>query len=215
MAYPGSVTTESDMAVSGSLAGRRALVTGGSRGIGAAICRQLAMRGAQEIVIAADDERGLDEISDELATFGTLARPVVVDLRDADATLHLAEEAGAVDILVNNAAPGQGRTMFLDTDDDAWDLQLDVILRAAVRLIRSVGRSMVELRRGSIVNISSMSVRDAAPYVAPYAAAKAGIEVVTRVAALEMGPHGVRTNAVAPSFVPTQRVAHLLSLIHI
>ena len=201
----------SDTRSGARLEGRRALVTGGSRGIGAAICRELAARGASGIVIGADDARGLDSISEELRGLGADVTTVIVDLRKADDAKRLVDEAGTVDILVNNAAPGQGSSMFLDTDDAAWDLQLEVILRAAVRLIRLVGPSMVERGRGSIINISSMSVRDAAPYVAPYAAAKAGLEVVTRVAALEMGPSGVRTNAVAPSFVPTQRVAHLVA----
>jgi NAD(P)-dependent dehydrogenase (short-subunit alcohol dehydrogenase family) len=194
--------------VSDALKSQRALVTGASRGIGEAIATGLAAMGA-EIVIAADDAEGVERVCSKLAAAGAVAHARQVDLRDPAAIETLVDDAGDLDILVNNAAPGQGHTAFLDTPDEAWELQLDLILWAPLRLIRPIGRAMAKRGSGAIVNISSMSVRDAAPYVAPYAAAKAGLEVITRVAALELGPQGVRVNAIAPSFVPTARVAHL------
>jgi NAD(P)-dependent dehydrogenase (short-subunit alcohol dehydrogenase family) len=192
------------------LAGRRALITGGSRGIGEAIALRLASMGAS-LLLVADDEDGLANVKSAVAQAGGEAEVQVVDLLDKAAVERLGEYASDVDVLVNNAAPGQGRTMFSETPDDAWDLQLELILRVSVRLMRAVGPKMAERGWGSIVNISSASVADAAPYVAPYAAAKAGLEAVTRVAALEYGPSGVRVNAVRPSFTPTARVGHLAS----
>lgn len=193
-----------------ALIGRRALVTGGSRGIGEAIARRLAAMGAS-ILLASNDEPGMQRVAAAIEQDGGKADHALIDLLDAEAIAQFAATAGVVDILVNNAAPGQGRDSFLATTDAAWDLQLDIILRGAVRLIQPIGRQMAERGSGAIVNISSMSVRDAAPFAAPYAAAKAGLEVVTRVAALELGPRGVRVNAIRPSFVPTERVAHLAS----
>jgi NAD(P)-dependent dehydrogenase (short-subunit alcohol dehydrogenase family) len=190
------------------LRGQRALVTGSSRGIGEAIAKGLGAMGA-DLIVVADDAEGVKRVCDELGATGVVAEGHVVDLRSAASIQDLVERAGVVDILVNNAAPGQGHQSFLDTPDEAWELQFDLILWAPLRLIRPLGRAMAQRRRGSIVNISSMSVRDAAPYVAAYASAKAGLEVITRVAALELGVSGVRVNAVAPSFVPTSRVVHL------
>ncbi|SNQ45265.1 Gluconate 5-dehydrogenase [Frankia canadensis] len=195
---------------SDALADRRALITGGSRGIGEAIAVLLASMGTT-VVLAADDEPGLEKAGATIEGAGGQAELHVVDLLDPTAVADLATAAGDVDILINNAAPGQGRLPFLETPDEAWDLQLGLILRTSVQLIRALGPGMATRGRGSIVNISSSSVVDAAPYVAPYAAAKAGLEVVTRIAALELGPRGVRTNAVRPSFTPTQRVAHLVA----
>lgn len=163
------------------------------------------------VVLVSDDEPGMKRVVDDISEGGGTAEHAVVDLRDREAIARFAEGVGAVDILVNNAAPNQGKSAFLDTDDDAWDLQFDIILRAAVRLIRPIGRGMVERGTGCIVNVSSQSVANGASFVTPYAAAKAGLEVVTRMAALELGPGGVRVNAIRPSFVPTARVAHLAS----
>jgi len=189
------------------LSGRRALITG-SRGIGEAIARRLGAMGA-DVILVSNDPVGMEQLAADLRASGTKVEHHTVDLLDPAAVSGVAEAAGVVDILVNNAAPGQGKDAFLDTDDNAWELQLGIILKGAVRLIRPIGRAMAERGHGCIVNISSMAVQDASPFVTPYAAAKAGLEVVTRVAALELGPRGVRVNAVRPSFVPTQRVSHL------
>jgi NAD(P)-dependent dehydrogenase (short-subunit alcohol dehydrogenase family) len=200
----------SEAFASDALLGRRALITGSSRGIGEAIATGLATMGA-DIVLVADDVDGLVRVQEALHKLGTNVEQHCVDLRDARAIASLADTVGRVDILVNNAAPGQGHLPFLATPESDWELQFDLILWAPLRLIRPLGGAMADRGSGVIVNISSMSVRDAAPYVAPYAAAKAGLEVMTRVAALELGPRGVRVNAVAPSFVPTARVGHLAS----
>src|SRR5207244_795181 len=124
-----------------ALEGRRALVTGGSRGIGAVIAGRLAAMGA-DLVLAADDEAGLEQVAAQIGAAGGNAEVVRLDLRDPTAVADLARRAHDVDVLVNNAAPGQGSAPFLDTSDEAWDLQFDLILRAAVRLMRPLGRAM-------------------------------------------------------------------------
>ena len=187
-----------------ALAGRRALVTGGARGIGEATVRALAALGA-EVVIADLNGEAAEQLAHELLAAGHKASAVTVDLSSRSAVVGLARSIGQIDVLVNNAAPSQSNSAFLDTPDEEWDLQFALILWAPRILVRDIGRAMAERGHGAIVNISSASADRPAAFVAPYAAAKAGLEIITKVAALELGPRGVRTNAVAPTFVPTER----------
>jgi gluconate 5-dehydrogenase len=186
------------------LAGQRALVTGGARGIGEATIRQLASMGA-DVVIADINQEQADALAAELTGGGTKAEVVNVDLTDREATKKFGATVGDLDILVNNAAPMQTSAPFLDLPDSEWELQFAVIMWAPLILVREIGRAMGERGSGAIVNISSMAARSPVPFVAPYAAAKAALEIITRVTATELGPKGVRSNAVAPTFVPTER----------
>jgi NAD(P)-dependent dehydrogenase (short-subunit alcohol dehydrogenase family) len=133
------------------------------------------------------------------------AEAVHADLADRAATLELGRSVGAVDILVNNAAPGQTNAPFVQIPDTEWDLQFAVIMWAPLILTREIGGAMAERGGGSIVNILSAAIRGPAPLMAPYAAAKAALEIIARCTALELGPRGVRANGVAPTFVPTER----------
>jgi len=187
-----------------ALAGQRAVVTGAARGIGEAIARSLAAAGA-DVVVADLNGAAATQVADDIVGAGGKATAVAVDLSEPPTVVDFAHTLGQVDVLVNNAAPRQTNTPFLDTPDEEWDIQFALILTAPRLLIRELGRTMAERGRGAIVNISSASAVRPASFVAPYAAAKAGIEVLTKVAALELGPRGVRTNAVAPTFVPTER----------
>jgi len=187
-----------------ALAGRRALVTGAARGIGEAIARSMASAGA-DVVIADLNGDAAGAVADALVDEGHKATAVAVDLSQRDTVLDFARSIGQVDVLVNNAAPGQTNTPFLDTPDEEWDIQFALLLTAPRLLSRELGRAMAERGHGAIVNISSASAVRPAAFVAPYAAAKAGVEVLTKVLALELGPRGVRANAVAPTFVPTER----------
>jgi len=187
-----------------ALEGRRALVTGGARGIGEAIGRTLSSMGAN-LVIADVNLDLADALAEELRAGGAKAEAVTVDLRDRGATLDFARAVGPVDVLVNNAAPTQSNSPFMETPDSEWELQFSVILWAPLVLVRELGKGMAERGRGSIVNILSTSARSPASFVAPYAAAKAALEIITKVTALELGPSGVRSNAIAPAFVPTER----------
>jgi gluconate 5-dehydrogenase len=187
------------------LTGKRALVTGGSRGIGEATVRQLAAMGA-DVVIADVNVELAEQVADDLSGQGTKASAVQVDLTDRAATLGLARTIGPLDVLVNNAAPMQTNANFLDIPDAEWELQFAVIMWAPLILSRAIGGAMAESGNGgAIVNLSSMAAKSPVPFVAPYAAAKAALEIITRVTATELGPKGVRANAVAPTFVPTER----------
>jgi NAD(P)-dependent dehydrogenase (short-subunit alcohol dehydrogenase family) len=188
-----------------ALTGKRALVTGGSRGIGGAIVDQLVAMGA-DIVIADVDLDAARTKAAEVVGRGGHAEALAVDLVSREATHELARIVGPVDVLVNNAAPGQTNAPFVNIPDQEWELQFAVIMWAPLILTREIGTAMAERGTGgSIVNMLSASVRSPAPFVAPYAAAKAALEIITKCAALELGPRGVRTNGVAPTFVPTER----------
>ena len=186
------------------LAGKRALVTGGARGIGEATVRQLAAMGA-ELVIADLNLELAETVAKDLVANGTKASAVSVDLTDRAATLAFGRDVGSLDILVNNAGPPQTNAPFMEIPDSEWELQFAVIMWAPLILTREIGKRMAENGSGAIVNITSMAARNPVPFVAPYAAAKAALEIITRVTASELGPKGVRANAVAPTFVPTER----------
>jgi len=186
------------------LEGRRALVTGAGRGIGAAIARALASIGAH-VVVADLDATAAQSTADGIAASGGSAEATSVDLSSRVLTREFARRQGHVDILVNNAGPRQTNGDFLEMPDDEWELQFGVLLWAPIILTQELGARMAAAGSGSIVNISSISVRNPTGHVAPYAVAKSGVETLTRITATELGPKGVRCNAVAPSFVPTER----------
>jgi NAD(P)-dependent dehydrogenase (short-subunit alcohol dehydrogenase family) len=187
-----------------ALEGQRALVTGGARGIGEAISRQLAAMGA-DVVIADLDQTVASTTADEITNAGGRAQALAVDLSDRDGLGAFCRSVGPIDILVNNAGPRQLNGPFMTMTDEDWNEQFAVLLWAPIRLIRELGPLMAERGHGSIVNIISTSAQHPAPFVTPYAAAKAAMEVVTKSTALELGPSGVRSNGVAPAFVPTER----------
>lgn len=189
------------------LTGRRALVTGGSRGLGGAVAHALAGAGAR-VVIAA---RGTDELERSVADAersGLQVSAVAADLREpgaADRLLAQASEAlGGVDILVH-AAGHLVRSPALEVEMQDWDALLAVHLRAAFELARGMARPLIDRgERGSIVFIGSLtSARAGIPGTAAYAAAKSGLLGLMRTLAVEWGPHGIRVNTVAAGFIPT------------
>lgn len=185
-----------------SLDGRAAVVTGASRGIGAATAVALDRAGARVALVARDAAR-LRAVAKELRH-----DPVVVpvDLRGADGPVEVATRAldamGAVDVLVNNAAAA-ARLPTVDTDASLIDDLLAVNVRAPLLLIAALIPSMIERGRGSIVNLSSVSGVVGTPRRAAYAATKGAIDAATRSLAIELGPSGIRVNSVAPGVVDT------------
>jgi NAD(P)-dependent dehydrogenase (short-subunit alcohol dehydrogenase family) len=185
-----------------ALDGRSALVTGASRGIGAATARALDRAGAR-VALTGRSEADLKEVAS-----GLEHDPVVVvgDLRDPEAPASIAERAlsalGAVDVLVNNAATA-ARLDTVDTDAALVDEMLAVNVRAPLLLIGALVPSMTERGGGSIVNLSSVSGVVGTPRRAAYAASKGALDAMTRSLAIELGPKGIRVNAVAPGVVDT------------
>lgn len=184
------------------LDGRAALVTGASRGIGAAIARALDRAGAR-VALAARHRAGLEAVAADL-----VHDPVVleVDLADADAPGALASGAlaalGHVDVLVNNAAVAN-RSPTVELDAAVIDHLYAVNVRAPLLLVAALIPSMVERTRGAVVNLSSVSGVVGTPRRAAYAATKGAIDAATRSLAMELGPAGIRVNAVAPGVVDT------------
>ncbi len=185
-----------------SLNGRTALVTGASRGIGAAIARALDRAGAR-VAVAARGRTALESVAAELGN-----DPLVLEteLGDPEASARLAAEAsavlGGIDVLVNNAATAAR----LPTDElgaELIDGMLAVNVRAPLLLIAALVPSMIERGRGAIINVSSVSAVVGTPRRAAYAASKGAIDAATRSLAIELGPHGIRVNSVAPGVVDT------------
>jgi NAD(P)-dependent dehydrogenase (short-subunit alcohol dehydrogenase family) len=184
-----------------NLAGRTALVTGSTSGMGKAIAVQLAAAGATVIVHGRDANRGATVVA-EITTAGGDARFVAADLSDATQIDRLIADVGEVDILVNNA----GRAVFSPTADlpaSTFDAVFANNVRAPFMLVAAFAPKMAGHGAGSIVNISSMSATVGLALGSAYGASKAALESMTRSWAAEYSPSGVRVNAVAPGPVYT------------
>ena len=184
-----------------SLAGRIALVTGASGGIGAAIARTLHAQGAT-VVLSGTRLEALESLAAEL---GERAHAIAADLKDPaapDALIAAAEKIAPLHILVNNA--GFTRDMLaLRMKDEDWQAVLDVDLTAPFRLARAALRGMVRRRAGRIISISSIVGTTGNAGQANYAAAKAGMVGMTKALAQEVASRGVTVNVVAPGFIAT------------
>ena len=189
---------------------RIALVTGASRGIGAAIAQELAARGYR-VIGTATTEAGAEKISAALAAHAG-CRGAALDVNDAAAAEALIEaivkEHGALHVLVNNAGITRDQLAMRMKDDD-WDAVLDTNLKAVFRMSRAVMRPMMKQRQGRIINITSVVGASGNPGQANYAAAKAGVAGMTRALARELGSRGITVNCVAPGFIATDMTAAL------
>ena len=192
------------------MAGQVALVTGASRGIGAAIAQALAARG-MKVIGTATTEEGAGRISAALAAHAG-CRGAALDVNDAAAAEGLIDaivkEHGALHVLVNNA--GITRDMLaMRLKDEDWDAVLDTNLKAVFRVSRAVIKPMMKQRHGRIVSITSVVGASGNPGQANYAAAKAGVAGMTRALARELGSRGITVNCVAPGFIATDMTAEL------
>jgi 3-oxoacyl-[acyl-carrier protein] reductase len=186
----------------GSLDGKVALVTGGSRGIGAAISRELAKAGAKVALNYRAGQDAAEEVAEEIG--GLAVRADVSKPEEVQALIeHVEGELGDIDALVNNAGVTRDTLIARMTDDD-WQTVIDTNLRGTFNTSRAVSRKMLRRRAGSIVNLSSVVGVHGNPGQANYAASKAGIIGLTKALARELGSRGVRVNAIAPGYISTE-----------
>ncbi|MCK4341255.1 MAG: 3-oxoacyl-[acyl-carrier-protein] reductase [Phycisphaerae bacterium] len=195
----------------GCLQGQSALVTGAARGIGRAICLELADLGANILAtdLLADD---LNETVSQVKAKGVGCEFEVANVTDPKAVEHLIETAiekfGQLDIMVNNAGITRD-TLVLSMTDEQWDAVLNVNLRAVFLGTRAAAKVMLRQRGGRIINMASFSGLAGNAGQANYAASKAGVIGLTKSVAKEMAKRGVNCNAVAPGFIDTEMTAVL------
>ena len=181
-----------------SLEGKAALVTGASRGIGRAVALELARAGASVVV---GYRSGAEEAEETAREAG--GRAIQADVSDPDEARRLVEEAGELDMLVNNAGLTRDGLIARMPDDD-WRAVLETNLSGAFYTCRAAVRSMMRRRAGAIVNVASIVGLHGNPGQTNYSASKAGIIGFTKALARELAPRGVRANVVAPGYVDTR-----------
>ncbi|MGH3094006.1 MAG: 3-oxoacyl-[acyl-carrier-protein] reductase [Gaiellaceae bacterium] len=185
-----------------SLEGKVALVTGGSKGIGAAICRELGHAEARVAVNYRSGEEGAEEVAGEIG--GVALQGDVADPAEVQSLIERVEsELGDVDLLVNNAGVTRD-TLIARMSDEDWELVVDTNLRGSFNTCRAVVRKMLRRRSGAIVNVTSVVGLRGNPGQANYVSSKAGVVGLTKALARELGSRGVRVNAVAPGYIDTE-----------
>ena len=177
--------------------GKRALVTGAGKGIGREIAKLLHSLGATVVAVS----RSADDLATLKREIG--CETIAADLTDAAAARAAAVKAGAIDLLVNNAGVSIPQSL-LDTTIEAFDQTMAVNVRAALVFTQVIARGMIDRRaKGAIVNVSSQASMVGLADHAAYCASKGALDQLTRVMALELGPHGIRVNAVNPTVTLT------------
>ncbi len=195
-----------------TFAGKAAIVTGGARGIGRAICRELARRGCNIALNYAHSADQAESLLGELATLGCKARARAVDVADypavEDMVSWVKEEFGRIDILVNNAGIVRDK-LLLAMSEKEWDEVIDVNLKGVFNFSRTVIGPMIRARAGTILNITSVSGIIGTPGQTNYAAAKAGIIGFTKALAKEVASRNITVNALALGFIDTDMTGTL------
>ncbi|MBF9032681.1 SDR family oxidoreductase [Rhodobacterales bacterium HKCCE2091] len=189
------------MADTGKLAGRRALVTGASSGLGAHFAAVLARHGAAVSAAARRVDR-LEDLCDAISAEGGTAEPVALDVTSPD-SVAAAFASGPFDIVINNAGVTHDGPA-LKTTEANWTWVIDTDLNGVFRVAQAAGRALVDAGRpGSIVNIASILGHRVAGNLSAYATAKAGVVQMSRSLALEWARHGIRVNALCPGYIET------------
>jgi NAD(P)-dependent dehydrogenase (short-subunit alcohol dehydrogenase family) len=193
------------------LAGRVAIVTGASRGLGQYFGRALARAGADLVITSRSLER-LIEFQQEIESLGRRALPLQLDVRDHDAIERMVEDAhsayGRIDILVNNAGCNV-RKRAVDVTWEDWNLVLDTNLRGTFFVSQAVARTMVPRRYGRIINIGSVTCVFGYAGMAPYCASRGGVKQLTMSLADDWGVYGITVNCLAPGWFKTAQSAPL------
>jgi len=195
------------------LTGRTALVTGSSRGLGRAFADALAGAGARVVLNGVDPDR-LAAAAEEMRAAGSEVLTAAFDVTDdaavAEAFARLDADGVAVDILVNNAGI-QFRRPLLDLDPADWRRVIETNLTSAFVVGREAARRMAARGRGKIINIASLTSEVARPTIAPYAAAKGGLKILTKSMAAEWAEKGIQANAIGPGYMVTDLNEALLA----
>ncbi len=195
------------------LSGRRALVTGSGGGLGFAIAQGLARAGA-EVVLNGRNRDKLDAARQSLRDDGLTAHAMLFDVTEAAAVeaaiAHIEQDIGPLDIVVNNAAVNR-RQPLADVSDTQWRELMAANLDAPFFVARAVIPGMKARRRGKIVNICSLASDIGRPNIVPYATSKGGLKMLTRALAVELAPHNVQVNGIAPGFFKTDMNAPLIA----
>ena len=188
------------------LSGRLALITGSSKGIGLAVAGALGAAGAT-LVLNARDAARLAAARAELQGRGLKVHAVPFDVTDADAVqagvAAIEADIGAIDILVNNAGI-QHRSPFAEFPLDAWRRLTATNLDSVFFVGRAVAQRMIERRRGKIINICSVQSELGRPGIAPYAATKGAVKMLTKGMAIDLGKHGIQVNGLGPGYFKTE-----------
>lgn len=195
-----------------NLMGKRALVTGASRGSGVGIAKVLALAGAS-VVLTARNEAGLQKTKALIEAAGGKVDAIIpTDLSSREACRRLAAQCGDVDILVNNAAVSSGKFQsILVRDDEYWDSEFNVNVMAPLTLMQELCPYMVKKQRGTVINISSISAQRGSPAHAPYSASKAALDAMSKVAAMDLAKDGINVVVVAFGLVETEGLQEVWS----
>ncbi len=194
------------------LQGKTALVTGGARGIGKAICQKFALNGANVAFTDINKNEAFENTEKELQETGIKARGYVSDASKLDNSQETVDQVvkdfGSIDILVNNAGITKD-TLLMRMTEEQWQAVIQVNLNSVFNLTKAVQRTMLKQRSGSIINMSSVVGVAGNAGQSNYAASKAGIIGFTKSVARELGSRNIRVNAIAPGFIITEMTGEL------
>jgi NAD(P)-dependent dehydrogenase (short-subunit alcohol dehydrogenase family) len=194
------------------LTGKKAFVTGASRGIGRAIAVALAQAGA-DVALVARTAEGLADTADDVTATGRTAVVIPADVTDqaavADAAALAIDKLGYIDVLVNNAGGSNFMAGFRDLRLAGWDKLIKLNLTSAVYVCHAFAGHLLDRRRGSVINVASVAGVTSSPLLSPYGAAKAGLISLTKTLAVEWAADGVRVNALCPGWTATDLNSNL------
>src|SRR5512146_2020806 len=188
------------------LAGKRAVVTGATKGIGRSVALALAEAGA-DVAVSARTPTDLDELKAELDGMGRRTLAIPCDVTDPSAVTHglaggVVSAWGGVDILVNNAG-NAGSAKFLNHPDDLWQRMLAINLTSVYYVTKAFVPVMIEQRAGRIISIASIAGKVGGKYISAYTASKHGVVGLMRALAVELNPYNITVNAICPGYVDT------------
>ncbi len=191
-----------------SLDGKNALITGGSRGVGFSIAMGFAEAGVKNIAICARKEPDLIEAKEKIEAKGAKVIAIPAHLgkvEDIDNLFkEVADKLGTLDILVNNVGMNIFTPQVVDADVGVWDKIMDVNLKSVFLVSQRGAKMMREKARGKIINVSTVAARKATPGLGIYGVAKAGMEMLTKVLAVELAPYNIQVNAIALAMIKTK-----------